>query len=720
MKNLLIVGENPFSTTGNAKMMRYILTTIDTRQYCVHIFSIDTAEPDPIAVISRPIPFPFISSLCHRRGNYMSPYGSHRIIEILSRKQFDLVLFVGVDIWLYADIYKTLNELKQKNKFLWGGLFPYDQQIVREDWVKWFNMADFPCVYSQFGYKLLKDHVENIRYFRPGIPYPNFFLPAKEDAVADMRAMYFEKVPKNAIIFGFFGANQFRKDPQKLIQALALLRKDIDVVNKGVDVRLYMHTQDISSGVFNLTQTAIDCGLGSNGELLIKNDLDWFTDAQIAELVHSVDCVINCSMQEGLSWTVIEAMSAGRPVIASRSTSHIELLEGTKNLLVRCESDSSLPVITNTGRSFVPTKACDVSDIYFAMKKVALNDVYRASMGESGRQKYLQWEKGCTKITDLLNMVVADVEKPIVVKRTTVEKKILFAQHSSAGDVLMTTKALKGLKDRHPGLPLVYMTQKKYQDILVNNPNVDEIIDWDENHLHNKYQFTYNPHGDRILPGHWGRNSNSLLSDFYWKILGVPNGGFFIELVQPNMFMLDEEYGYIKSIGGWHPPKDEPKEIVIVHTTGGDPEFRTYKYMGDVCSTLREINKYITVQVGGENDYPAGADIDLSGKLSFRETAWVMSKASLAVTVDSFISHLAGALGISQVCLFGSGNYFVVKPDQVGGELICLNQDYLKYCTGLGPCSGAVKDCPVKCTGRHSPEDILKAIDLIENRRAVK
>jgi len=351
---------------------------------------------------------------------------------------------------------------------------------------------------------------------------------------------------------------------------------------------------------------------------------------------------------------------------------------------------------------------------------VALNDVYRASMGESGRQKYLQWEKGCTKITNLLNMVVADAEKPIVVKRTTVEKKILFAQHSSAGDVFMTTKALKGLKDRHPGLPLVYMTQKKYQDILVDNPNVDEIIDWDESHLYNKYQFTYNPHGDRILPGHWGRNSNSLLSDFYWKILGVPNGGFFIELVQPNMFMLDEEYGYIKSIGGWHPPKDEPKEIVIVHTTGGDPEFRTYKYMGDVCSTLREINKYITVQVGGENDYPAGADIDLSGKLSFRETAWVMSKASLAVTVDSFISHLAGALGISQVCLFGSGNYFVVKPDQVGGELICLNQDYLKYCTGLGPCSGAVKDCPVKCSGRHSPEDILKAIDLIENRRAVK
>jgi ADP-heptose:LPS heptosyltransferase len=36
---------------------------------------------------------------------------------------------------------------------------------------------------------------------------------------------------------------------------------------------------------------------------------------------------------------------------------------------------------------------------------------------------------------------------------------ILFGQHSAAGDVFMTTKALPGIKERHPGLPLVYMTQ---------------------------------------------------------------------------------------------------------------------------------------------------------------------------------------------------------------------------------------------------------------------
>src|SRR3990170_2210459 len=36
---------------------------------------------------------------------------------------------------------------------------------------------------------------------------------------------------------------------------------------------------------------------------------------------------------------------------------------------------------------------------------------------------------------------------------------------------------------------------------------------------------------------------------------------------------------------------------------------------------------------------------------AFRESAWVVSKAAIAVTVDSFISHLCGALGVSQVCL---------------------------------------------------------------------
>ena len=139
--------------------------------------------------------------------------------------------------------------------------------------------------------------------------------------------------------------------------------------------------------------------------------------------------------------------------------------------------------------------------------------------------------------------------------------------------------------------------------------------------------------------------------------------------------------------------------------------------MGDVARGLK--GTYITIQLGGDMDYPAEADIDLRGVLNFRETAWVMSKATIAVTVDSFISHLAGALGVSQICLFGSGNHNVVRPNQLKGVLFCMTPDYVMDCPGLGPCSASVRDCALPCTGLHSPTDILSNIARLEKEMLI-
>jgi len=227
-------------------------------------------------------------------------------------------------------------------------------------------------------------------------------------------------------------------------------------------------------------------------------------------------------------------------------------------------------------------------------------------------------------------------------------------------------------------------------DILKENPYIEKVIPWNDdlyNNRRDRYEIVYDIHNEIILPGSWGRNCNSLLSNFYWKLLDVEKGSFFI--------------------------KEEPFElkkdnILIVHTTGGDPHFRTYKYMVDVCDYFR--NRYTTVQVGGVKDFPANADIDLHGKLSYNQTAYVVKQAKCAVTVDSFVSHLVGAYGIPQVCLFGSGNHYVVRPEQVSGKLICLIPDYLLDCPGLGPCSGCVKDCPAPCTGRIDPKEVIKSV----------
>lgn len=686
MHNVLVVGENPYSITGNAKMTRYILTTLDVGRYAVHVFSVDAGLIDPLRALERPFPFPVTSSLS---PGARDPYGKQKLLDILTHKPIDAVIFVGFDIWRYADIFPHIRKIQQNRRFQWVVLFPYDLQEIREDWLEWIRMPDTPLVYSMDGYNRLIQHVPHLAYFRPAPSEPNHFAPMSREGRMAARHRWFPSMYDDAFVFGFVGANQMRKAPLDLIRAFALLLSNLEHTDADADVRLCMFTEK-KNGTYNLAQYAKDCGI-AEGKVFFRPEGLQAAEQQMAEIYNTLDCLVNCTVQEGLSWTVIEAMMCGVPVIASQSTAHVELLNDTANMLVPVGLPMRLPVPTAQGDGWVDAMGCKPDMIWRHMKMVFRDSRRREQMAETGLEKITQWAEGKSDINEFLTP-----ENQCTVQAGTAPREaICFAQHSSAGDILMTTKALAGLKKRHPGMPLVYMTLARYHDILEGNPYIDEIIGWDQSLMENRYRYRhfYAPHSDTVLPGGWGRNCNALLSDFYWQLVDVEKGAFFIEPVCPDCW----ERLYEKM--------DKP--ILVVHTTGGDPDMRTYKYMPDVCREFR--NQYTTVQLGGPNDFPAGADLDLR-HLTYREAAWVMSHARFAVTVDSFISHLAGALGVSQVTLFGCSNARVVRPDQVDGNLVCMSPDYIRDCPVLGPCSGSVKKCAVRCTGHHDPRDIIETI----------
>jgi ADP-heptose:LPS heptosyltransferase len=341
------------------------------------------------------------------------------------------------------------------------------------------------------------------------------------------------------------------------------------------------------------------------------------------------------------------------------------------------------------------------------MEQMIKDEGYRRRCVDAGYKRANEWVEGVHDINELLDAgfesgsIVSDRQLPHGMKDA-----VCFAQRSSAGDILMTTKALKGLKDMFNGKDIYYMCDRQYMDIVRGNPLVKDVLSWDDNEF-NTFVHRLNPHQERILPGHWGRNCNTLLSDFYWKLLMVEPDSMFIEKKRPQ-----EKYA------SWILEVMERKPICVLHTTGGDPKFRTYQYMDKVAEGLAD--RYTTIQLGGKHDYDAGAELDLRGKLSFRESAWVTDKAVLSINVDSFISHLSGALGVSQIVLFGSGNAFVVRPDQTRGELVCLVPDYVMDCPGLGPCSASIRNCPVPCTGIHDPNSILREVERLERENKVK
>ncbi len=681
MKKLLLVGHHPMGSTGNSHMMASILQQINPNLFKVAILAVGNTTPPMADLFDDPykdIPI-FVSP--------ENSWGEKNLIQLLSRGEFQAVIFVGLDCWTYATIHQDIINLRSKFGFKWISLFPYDLSYPREDWIKWIDTFDYPLVYSVHGYNLLKPHVSHIQYFRPDLWENSLFRRYSKEERKEVRRKSLPHLPENSFLFGFVGANQIRKDPQRMIKAFYEVKKHIP------NIYLYMHTQ--MQGIYNIDQYIFDCG-GKAGDVMVKKQAFFYSTPQMVDMYNSIDCLVNTSFHEGLSWTILEAMLCGVPVVAHDSTAHMELLADYSGIPVKDGELIYCPVMTGRGQSFVETRACDFGNLVEAMKFIAKDEKQREEFALRGELKAREWLKGVNNFSEVLDKAL---EQNIKIKKTPYkEKAVLFAQKSSAGDVFMTTRCFKGLLERHVGLQLDYMTSPQYMDIVQGNPYIRKIIPWDDS-VKSNYEFVCDPHSERILPGHWGRNSNSVLGDFYWKVL---------LLDEPDDFYIQREL----------PPKltakiisETDKPIMVVHTTGGDPAFRTYKYMGDVCDHYR--GTFLTIQVGGKDDFPARADIDMRGVLSFRATAWVMDHAKVAVTVDSFISHLAGALGVSQVCLFGSGNYYVVRPIQMKGILKCMVPDYIKYCKGLGPCSASVRDCPTPCTGIHDPKEIIQSIEEI-------
>jgi hypothetical protein len=455
-----------------------------------------------------------------------------------------------------------------------------------------------------------------------------------------------------------------------------------------------MHT-NFKDGVFNLQKYAIQCGLNS-GDLLIKPEGSYSPFERMPDIYNALDCFVNCSMQEGLSWTTIQAMLCGVSVIASCSTAHIELLDKGSGLFVPCDLPTYLPIKTSTGQTWIDAKSCHYAEIQHAMSLVLNKQIQ--TIPKTTHEIMSDWFTKCSDARDLL--YIENTTKDVRIKEA-----ILFMQHSSAGDILMTTRCLKNIKLKHGNLPLHYMTQKKFFGILKDNEDISSVLDWNPERR-KEFRFVYNPHGEHILHGGFN-NLDVKLADMYPYFCGVKPGDFFIQCddVMEKVSSLKTPLNDFKGIVGNKIP------YIVVHTTGGDPQYRTYDHMDLVVRGL----KIPHVQIGSVTDKYCKGAIDLRGELSFTETAWVMKHAKAAIVIDSFPSHLAGALGTPAIVLYGPAPARVVGPIQNALKNLWfdLEPDKLKVCPDMTNCHGQNRRCQSPCISSINPMKIKECLTTI-------
>jgi ADP-heptose:LPS heptosyltransferase len=116
------------------------------------------------------------------------------------------------------------------------------------------------------------------------------------------------------------------------------------------------------------------------------------------------------------------------------------------------------------------------------------------------------------------------------------------------------------------------------------------------------------------------------------------------------------------------------------------------------------------VQIGSVTDKYCKGSIDLRGILSFTETAWVMKHAKAAIVIDSFPSHLAGALGVPAIVLYGPAPARVVGPihNALKGLWFDLEPNKLDVCPDMTNCHGQNRRCQNPCINSINPFHVQK------------
>lgn len=601
------------------------------------------------------------------KGNHTQCSGIDVVIEQLMTGLYD-ILFVYQDMYLTSPLGDKIALLKQELAKRGGK----DFQIIcyytvdgktYPEYLRLVQQADIVITPNQYGKDKIQKHVDkDVKIIPHGVE--SVFSELNPFDRIQFRNDYFN-IFKDRFIVGYVGA---AKNPRKnMMSALVGFKK---LLKSKPDAILYIHSEvgvqilraieelDIVGNVVHIRGFKPRIGLSL---------------ADYKKLIASLDVLLNTSWSEAWGLPITEAMLSGVPVLMPEN---IAMSEEYKDFTWQIKTTEDKADFDSTGlynvlnTDDIASKLLEISNLKDKQKTQEARKYAAANFKKEVICR--MWSEAFKELDDMATTSFRAVDP---------SKAFLFAQYETAGDILLSTQCLKGLKEKHKGLELHYMTHPMYMDILRGNPYIDKLIPWNGNLLA-AYPFVYKPHIDKIKNGNWGTGDLSL-AELYPVICGVEPEDVSIQCEKPKDIELPEDY-------------------IVVHTTGGHP-YRIYRYYDEVFEDI----KMPIVQIGSKGDLAVKDAIDLKGKLSFRETAWVIAHARLFTGVDSFPHHCASALGTPQVAIFSCASPRATASPKTKG--VVITPDWIRNCPFISPCHGNAR-CQRPCIDTIKYEDVKKAI----------
>ncbi len=333
-------------------------------------------------------------------------------------------------------------------------------------------------------------------------------------------------------------------------------------------------------------------------------------------------------------------------------------------------------------------------------------------------------------------------------------KNILIRSTNWIGDAVMTTPAIRAVRKNFPDARISVLAKSWVAPVFENSPHIDQVILYDSGNvvktikaarmlekyrfdaavlLQNAFEAAFIAYLAKIpirigfdtdlrkgLLTHPVHRSSKIQrlhqTHYYNEILegvGLKTDGTRLELY---LSLKDRE-----SAANILKKSDIFETDFIVGINPSATYGSAKQWFPDRFARLSDLlNKRFgskTVIFGGPNDRKLGEDIrnmmktysvDLSGKTSLKEAMAIIAHCRLFITNDSGLMHIAAALNVAQVAIFGSTNFAATGPWSPQARIV-------RSLVGCSPC--LKEQCPFghkECMKKISVDRVFKtACNLI-------
>ena len=250
-------------------------------------------------------------------------------------------------------------------------------------------------------------------------------------------------------------------------------------------------------------------------------------------------------------------------------------------------------------------------------------------------------------------------------------KNVLIIRYGGLGDVLLTTPAIRELKQMFPDIEIHYSTDDRYKVLLENNKYIDHV--WGCEDIYDAgIKFDAVIDLRRCVEAD-KRSDEVHRAQLFASRMGLSSlKSYSLEYTLPNVL-------FSQSL-----PQLFHKHTVILQADGSSTiRSLNETQQVELAHKLVEANfNVITVGAHETDRFDTAGVLNLAGKLDIADMMYAISQGDVVVTGDSGLLHCAIALNKNIVGLFGSvAHHLRVPPDY---PLAVINAaDY----SGCGPCS---------------------------------